>query len=107
MTISLIYYKFIVRFTIGLEILLILSCCSKIRSTKSVFTHPNVSPYTTRSSARSASWVPLFFYFFLKRRFIEINKTIYRIVEKKDIKTTFRVKRNEREESMAAMMIIK
>ena len=48
-----------------------------------------------------------FFIFFLKRRFIEINKTIYRIVEKKDIRNTFRVKRNEREESMAAMMIIK
>ena len=45
--------------------------------------------------------------FFLKRRFIEINKTIYRIVENKDIRNTFRVKRNEREESMAAMMIIK
>ena len=44
---------------------------------------------------------------FLKRRFIEINKTIYRIVEKKDIRNTFRVKRNEREESMAAMMIVK
>ena len=44
---------------------------------------------------------------FLKRIFIEINKTIYRIVEKKDIRNTFRVKRNEREESMAAMMIIK
>ena len=49
----------------------------------------------------------VFFFFFLKRRFIEINKTIYRIVEKKDIRNTFRVKRNEREESMAAMMIIK
>ena len=48
-----------------------------------------------------------FFFFFLKRRFIEINKTIYRIVEKKDIRNTFRVKRNEREESMAAMMMIK
>ena len=34
-------------------------------------------------------------------------QTIYRIVEKKDIRNTFRVKRNEREESMAAMMIIK
>ena len=46
-------------------------------------------------------------YFFLKRRFIEINKTIYRIIEKKDIGKTFRVKKNEREESMAAIMIIK
>ena len=45
--------------------------------------------------------------FFFKRRFIVINKTIFRIVEKKDIRNTFRVKRNEREESMAAIMIIK
>ena len=44
---------------------------------------------------------------FLKSRFIEINKNIYIIVEKKDIMNTFRVKRNEREESMAAIMIIK
>ena len=42
---------------------------------------------------------------FFKRRFIEINKTIYRTVEIKDIRKTFRIKRNEREESMAAMMI--
>ena len=49
---------------------------------------------------------PTFLFFILKRIFIEINKTIYRIVEKKDIRNTFRVKRNEREESMAAMMII-
>ena len=32
--------------------------------------------------------------FFLKRRFIEINKTIYRIVEMKDIRNTAIVKRN-------------
>ena len=36
---------------------------------------------------------------FFKRRFIEINKTIYRIVGKKDIRNTV----NEREESMAAI----
>ena len=48
-----------------------------------------------------------FLFYFLKRRFIVINKTIFRIVEKKDIRNTFRVKRNEREESMAAIMIIK
>ena len=47
----------------------------------------------------------LYMKLFLKRRFIEINKTIYRIVEIKDIRNTFRVKRNEREESMAAMMM--
>ena len=46
-----------------------------------------------------------FFLGFLKRSFIEINKTIYRIVEIKDIRNTFRVKRNEREESMVAMII--
>ena len=34
-----------------------------------------------------------FFFFFLKRRFIEINKTIYRIVEIQDIRNTDRVKR--------------
>ena len=45
--------------------------------------------------------------FFFKRKFTEINKTICRIVEKKDIRNTFRVKRNEREESMVAMMIVK
>ena len=49
--------------------------------------------------------VGTFFPFCLKR-FIEINKTIYRIVEKEDIRNTFRVKRNEREESMAVIMII-
>ena len=38
---------------------------------------------------------------------MEINKTLYMIEEKKDIRNTFRVKRNEREESMAAIMIIK
>ena len=48
--------------------------------------------------------VPLVFF---KRRFIEIDKTIYRIVEKKDTRHTFRVERNEREESMGAMMIVK
>ena len=32
---------------------------------------------------------PLFYFlFFLKRRFIEINKTIYRIVEMTDIRNT-------------------
>ena len=42
-------------------------------------------------------------YFFVKkRRFIEINKTIYRIIEMKDIKNTDIVPRNKREESMVA-----
>ena len=59
------------------------------------------------SAGSGVKRVHVLFFFFLKRRFIEINKTIYRIVEKKDIRNTFRVKRNEREESMAAMMIIK
>ena len=58
------------------------------------------------SQFKSRDQDPLLLFFF-KRRFIEINKTIYRIVENKDIRNTFRVKRNEREESMAAMMIIK
>ena len=58
-------------------------------------------------SVSSCRWCMFVSSFFLKRRFIEINKTIYRIVEKKDIRNTFRVKSNEREESMAAMMIIK
>ena len=41
-----------------------------------------------------------------KKKIIENNQTIYRIVEMKDIMSTFRYKRNIREEGISGIILI-